>query len=226
MNLDPNFQMKKLLFLIILLVCLTSCHSKPELRKDIKDFISQFSLEASLNEYKKGGYTSTKVETEQGKETKTVISLEYSRVDENHPTYVEVTTISENDVVTSNVEVRFVEIEGQYYLSTNGELKSSSLKEVNNLITQFFYKKTELDGQYHTQGYYYGDYLKEVAPALQRYVTIDQANKLYKMEYTVEKSDYTMSQNYSVNKFGMLVENHNTIANDEKAVVQDIYVHN
>ena len=46
------------------------------------------------------------------------------------------------------------------------------------------------------------------------------------MEYTVEKSDYTMSQNYSVNKFGMLVENHNTIANDEKAVVQDIYVHN
>ena len=218
--------MKKYLFPLLVLLSITSCYSKPNLREDIKKFISQFSLETALNEYKSGGYTSTKVETEEGKETKTVITLEYSRVDELHPTYVEVTTISENDVITSNVEVRFVEIDDKYYLSTNEILKESSLSEVNSLITKFFYKKVEVDGQYHTQGYYYGDYLKEVAAALQKYVTIDQENELYKMEYSIIKSETTVSQNYSVNKFGMLVENHNTIANETKSVVQDIYVHN
>lgn len=222
MSLDPNFQMKKLLFLTLPALVLTSCHTKPELRKDIKEFIAQFSLEESLEEYKSGGYTSTKVEIKEGKEQTTLITLEYSRVDENHPTYVEVTTESIDEVITSQVEVRFVEIEDEYYLSTNGELKPSSLKEVNSLITKFFYKKVEMDGQYHIQGYYYGDYIKEVAPVLQRFVTIDQENELYVYEYSVTTNSDTVSQRYTINKFGMLVDNHF----QTNSTTIDIHVHN
>lgn len=218
--------MKKLLFPLIFLVSLSSCHSKPELRKDIKEFISNFSLQEALNEYKSGGYTLTKVEVEDGKETKTEISLEYSKVDENHPTYVEVTTISIDEVVSSSVEVSFVEIEGEYYLSTNGELEPSSLKEINSMITEFFYKKVEIDGQYHTQGYYYGDYLIEVAPALQKYVTIDSEKELYVMDYSVTEGKKIYRQNYSVNKLGMLVENHAYAEGEGISKKTDIYVHN
>ena len=54
---------KSILLLPILLV---GCSGKPELRKDIKEFISQFSLEAALQEYVSGGYISTREESENG----------------------------------------------------------------------------------------------------------------------------------------------------------------
>ena len=218
--------MKKFILPLVMLASLSSCHAKPELRKDIKEFIANFSLKAAMEAYKTGGYTNTKETTKGGIKTKVVITLEFSIVDEEHPTYVEVTTNYENDVETSKVEVEFVENDGEYYISTNGELKPSSLKECKKLITKFFYKKTELDGTYHIQGYYYGDYLREVAPALQQYVTIDQDNELYIHEYDVVQQDTDIYQKYTVNKLGMLVENHNTIENSDKKVQQDIYVHN
>ena len=63
--------MKKLLFFALAPLILTSCQTKPELREDIKKFISKFSLQVALEEYKSGGYISTKVENSEGKETKT-----------------------------------------------------------------------------------------------------------------------------------------------------------
>ena len=218
--------MKKFVLPLVTLACLASCHAKPELRKDIKDFIANFSLSASIEAYKTGGYTSTKVTTEGGTKTTVVTTLEFSRVDEEHPTYVEVTANYVDDVLTSETTIEFVEVEGEYYLSTNGELKPSSLKECKKLITKFFYKKTELDGAYHVQGYYYGDYLKEVAPVLQQYVTIDQEHELYVHEYNVVQKGTEYYQKYTVNKLGMMVENHNIVENDSKKVQQDIYVHN
>ena len=222
--------MKKLVLPLVLFASLTACNSKPELRKEIKEFISQFSLSEAVKQYQTGGYISTKVTTEGETNTKQVIEMSYSLLDENHPTYIETTTDYENDVVTSTVEIRFVENEAGAFISKNGELKKSSVKECKSLITKFFYKKVDLDGRYHTQGFYYGDYLKEVAPALQQYVTIDQENELYIMDYSVTKTSdgitAQVSQNYSVNKWGMLVENHNTIESEEKKVEQDIYVNN
>ena len=218
--------MKKVVLPLALLTLLTSCHAKPELRKDIKEFIAQFSLSEAMAEYKTGGYTSTKEITEGETKTKTVINLEYSIVDDEHPTYVEVTTIYENDVETSKKEVEFVINEEGYFISTNGELQASSLREYKRIITKFFYKQTQLDGTYHTQGFYYGDYLQEVAPSLQQYVTIDQDNQLYIHEYDVTEKSTHYYQKYSVNKWGMLVENHNTVQNSNKKVQQDIHVHN
>ena len=211
--------MKKLVLPFVLLSALCACHTKPELRKDIKEFISQFSLNAAMEQYVTGGYTSTKVTAT----TKEVISLEFSRVDAEHPTYKETTTIYENDVETSKVEVEVVENEDGLFLSTNGELQATTLKKVNNLITKFFYKQVDLDGTYHTQGCYYGDYLKEVAPVLQKYVTIDQEQELYIYEYEATVNNVECHQKYLVNKWGMLVENHVTSKNNTQT---DIYVHN
>ena len=56
--------MKKVVLPLVLLTLLTSCHAKPELRKDITEFIAQFSLSEAMAEYKTGGYTSTKEITE------------------------------------------------------------------------------------------------------------------------------------------------------------------
>ena len=223
-------KMKKAIFPLIILLTLTGCSDKPDLRKDISDFISHFSLSESMEAYKSGGYISTRVDTTGEKALKTVVELEYSRVDQDHPTYVEVTTNYEDDVETSKVEVRFVESEGSYYISTNGELKPSSLKECNNLITKFFYKEVGVDGNYHTQGFYYGDYLKVVAPVLQNWVTIDQQNELYIYDISVTKVidglETTVSENYSINKLGMAVENHNYVGNETGYIEQDIYIHN
>ena len=223
--------MKKSVFPIFFVTLLTACHVKPELRKDIKEFVSQFSLKAAMEQYKTGGYTSTKETRQIGQNTlKEVIEMEFSIIDDEHPTYVETTTNYENDEISSQVEVRFVEQDDEYYISTNGELKKSSLKEYKKYITRFFYKKVDLDGQYHTQGFYYGDYLKEVAPNLQNYVTIDQERELYIMEYhTLEKQGEVtaeINQMYTVNKWGMLNTNHYMMGTEEKTVTQDIIVHN
>ena len=213
--------MKKIVLPLALLTLVTSCTGTPELRKDIRDFISKFSLETAMKQYLSGGYTSTKVENLEAGIKTTVVELEYSRVNDSHPSYHKVTTTTQNETVTVE-ELSFVENDGQYYISINGELSKSSLKECDNYINKFFYEKTDLDGQYHAKGYYYGDYIKTVAPYLQKYITIDQENELYIMEYAVTTSSTPVEQRYTVNKYGMLVDNHY----QDSVTTQDIHVHN
>ena len=221
--------MKKFILPLVLLASLTSCSVKPELRKDIKAFIANFSLEESVKEYQTGGYIQTTVEVGEKSTTKEIVEMSYSLIDSEHPTYQETTTKYVNDKLKSTVEVVFVQNESGCYISTNGELKESSVKECKKLITKFFYKQTSVDGQYHTQGWYYGDYLKEVAPVLQKYVTIDQEQELYIYEYTVTEKksgvETKIHQNYKVNKLGMLEENHYSMENETKTKTIDIIVH-
>lgn len=219
--------MKKFVFPVAILALLVGCSGKPELRKDIAQFIAKFSLEAALEQYKTGGYVSTKISSEGEATAKEVIELEYTFTDINHPTYVETTTVYENDVVTSTNEIRFVQNDDGDYLSTNGELAPYSAKDViEKLIVKFFYKQVDIDGTYHTQGFYYGDYLKEVAAALQQYVTIDQEKELYIHDYSVNERNTDISQKYIVNKWGMMEENHLLMENEDKSLRQDIIVHN
>ncbi len=221
--------MKRFLFPTVVLIALTSCGSKPELRKDIKEFVSNFSLKGAMDAYQKGGYT-YRVETNNS-EGKVVeyIEMEFSYLDALHPSYTKTTTNYVNDVETSKEEIVFVEQDEKYYISTNGELEESSLDDCSELIKKFFYEKTQIDGEYHTQGWYYGDYLLQVAPVLQKYITIDQENELYLYSYEVETtqggSNVTYWQNYSVNKLGMLVENHVFAENKNESRKTDIYVH-
>ena len=217
--------MKKLLFPLVLLLSLTGCQTKPELREDIREFIANFNIKDAMDAYKKGGYTSEVNETSDGKKLTTRIEMEFSILDSENPTYVEVTTSLIDDAETSKVEVEFVEKDDKFYLSTNGELKESSLEECAGLIQQFFYKKVELEGEYHTQGWYYGDLVKNVAPVMQQYVTIDQEHELYVLDYTVH-GDNEYHQTYSVNKLGMLVENHVSAVSASLTRTTDVSVHN
>ena len=218
--------MKRVVFPLLIAALLTSCSGKPELRKEIAEFISNFSLSEAIAHYQSGGYISTKVSKDGENITKTVVEMEYTTTDPEHPTYVETTTNYENDVMVSTVEIRFIQNESGDYISTNGELKESSVEECGKLITKFFYKQVDIDGQYHTQGFYYGDYLKEVAAALQQYVTIDHDNELYIHDYSVRQNNTDISQKYIINKWGMMLENHMKMENEEKSLQQDIIVHN
>lgn len=218
--------MKKHVLSFVALIALVGCSGKPELRKDIKEFISQFSLDDAVSEYVTGGYTSTKVTTIGESVTTEVVEMSYSLADQDHPTYTKTTTVNGEATV-----VTFVENEEGCFISTNGVLEPSSINECKGLITKFFYTDVQVNGTYHVGGWFYGDYLKEAAPWLQNYVTIDQENQLYIMEYTKSfKDDYgvdtTKTQKYSVNRYGMLVENHDLNENANKTVKQDIYVHN
>lgn len=222
--------MKKRVFYLALLPLLVGCSTKPELRKDIEKFISKFSLSKAIEQYPTGGYKSTRIETKGDKTDKEVVEFEFSTVDKNHPQYSKITTKYENEVQTSQDVVTFVEIESGSCISTNGELKEATVKDCNKLIIKFFYKKTELDGQYHTGGQYYGDYLKESAPYLQKYVTIDKERELYIMEYTVNetKSGVTteIHQRYEVNKWGMMEHNYYSQVSENHSITQEIIVHN
>ena len=221
--------MKKILLPLLVILTLTGCHTKPELRKDIADFISKFSLKESMDAYKSGGYTYLVEDNIEGKKSVTRIEMEFSYLDANHPTYSKITTNYENDVQTSKEEVEFVEMDEKYYISTNGELKESSLDECSKLIENFFFLKTQVDGEYHTQGMYYGDYIKQIAPVVQNRITIDQENELYLYEYEVEAVQdgviVNYTQNYSVNKIGMLVENHAIAQSVKETKKTDVYVH-
>ena len=218
--------MKKSVLSILAVVTLVSCNTTPKLREDIKEFISQFSLEAAVSEYVSGGYSSTTTTTIGDTITTETVVMDYSLVNSDHPTYLETTT--KNGATTNTVE--FVENEEGCFLSVNGVLEPSSINECKQLITNFFYTEIEY-GTYHAYGYYYGDFVSDSAPWVQKYVTIDQDNQLYIFEYSVtfkddDGVDTTQTQKYSVNRFGMLVENHVLTENINKAVKKDIIVHN
>ena len=84
--------MKKILLPLLVVLTLTGCHTKPELRKDIADFISQFSLKESMDTYKSGGYTYLVEDNIEGKKSVIRIEMEFSYLDANHPTYSKITT--------------------------------------------------------------------------------------------------------------------------------------
>ena len=221
--------MKKFLFPAIILIALSSCSTKPELREDIKEFVSNFSLKNAMDTYKKGGYLKEIEEIKEGKKTLERIEMEFSYLDSAHPTYTKTTTNYIDDIESSKEEVEFVVLEEKYYISTNGELKESSLEECSELIKCFFYEKTQIEGEYHTQGMYYGDYILQVAPVLQNYITIDKDKELYLYNYETEGiqegEKVTYEQHYSVNKLGMLVENHVYAESKNNSRKTDVIVH-
>lgn len=221
--------MKKFIFPIILLATLSSCSTKPELRADIKEFVTNFSLKKAMDTYKKGGYVKEVEAIEDGKVNLEVTEMEFSYLDGTHPSYSKTTTKYVDEIEVEKIEEEFVVMDDKYYLFTNGELKESSLDECSGLIRNFFYTKTQIEGEYHVQGMYYGDYILQVAPVLQEFITIDQENELYLFEYEVDVVrdgvTVTCGQSYSVNKLGMLIENHVIGYKDNVLRKTDIVVH-
>ena len=210
------------------ILLLVSCGTR-KLRSDIDKFITSFSLENAVSNYLYAGYTSTLLEVGPEYNKKEEISLEFDVRDAAHPKYQKETKKYENDVLVSTVVEEIKEDEEGFIFSISGQDDIRyTLEECHDTIKQFFYKVSQFDDAYHTQGMYYGDYLRQVAPGLQDYVTIDEEKGLYIMEYakdeTIQNKVTHIEQKYEVNRLGMLEKNHFFIQAGEESKTQDIAV--
>ena len=210
------------------ILLLVSCGTR-KLRSDIDKFITSFSLETAVANYMHAGYDSTKVEVGLEKTDKEEIHMEFDVRDAAHPKYKKETKKYEDDVLKITVVEEIIE-EGDSFIFriTDKNDVRYTLEECHDTIKQFFYKVAQFDDAYHTQGMYYGDYLKQVAPGLQDYVTIDQERNLYIMEYAKDEvisgQQTHVEQKYEVNALGMLENNYFFIQVGEESKTQNITV--
>ena len=192
---------------------LTSCGEK-ELRSDIKEFIASFSLEESVKAYQEAGYETVTVISRNGHVEKTVETFDFNIKDPANPRYQtsEITYLDNEKTgeVTSNI----INENGSFYYIINGEQnKEMSLEECHDLIRKFFYKTTMYDGTVYLRGMYYGDLIKQVVPAVQDLVKIDEEKGLYtysagQIKKNDKNEDVHVEQTYSVNRLGMLETMH------------------
>ena len=208
---------------------LTSCNGHT-LRSDIAKFIASFSLNDAIQAYLEGGYTSTKVEDVEGKETKTVETFSFNVKDVNKPEYSKTVKVYEDDSLTSDVREELVIRDEKYYLQKTGQADIEiTLQDCHSYVEKFFYKETMFDGTYHVQGMYYGDYINQSAEYFQNYITIDQDKNLYIFEANVEGvvdgKDTKQYEKYVVNSWGMLDNLNSIMKNGTNSITQSIEVY-
>ena len=195
------------------MMLLTSCGER-EIRSDIKEFIASFSLEDSVRAYQEAGYETVTIVTRNGHQEKTVETFDFDIKDASHPQYKtsEITYVDEEK--TGEVTNRIIEENDTFYYEVNGEKnKEMSLEECHELIRKFFYKTTMYDGSIYLRGMYYGDLVKQVVPAVQDLVKIDEEKGLYiysagQIKKNNDNEEVHVEQTYSVNRLGMLENMH------------------
>ena len=216
---------KKLPILVpISLLLLVSCNQKV-LREDVKNFIANFSLENSMNEYKEAGYESL-AEVSDGKDiTKTKEKLDFNIKDESNITYSYFHKEYKNEELTSETTVSISTVESKYIYSDKDGEKEISLDEVKKVVSKFFYTTDEYD--FHNYGCYYGDIINESAYDFQNVTTIDDEAGLLTIEYSTKLSNEnaTAKQKIVANKLGMLVSNDFEIKGNGKYSKESIMVY-
>lgn len=192
--------------LLLPILLLSSCKDKV-LRSDIKEFIASFSLSESMDAYKEAGYEYVQIVTEKDI-TKEVEKVDFNVKDLEHVSYQYTYQKLVNDIEVSNEFKSITTVEGEYIYSDNEtEPVEITINDVNAIVTTFFYKAKEAD--YHGQSMYYGDIVCDMAYDFQKYITIDNENKILNVDYTFyyTKIDTTFTQKIAVNQMGMLVNN-------------------
>lgn len=216
---------KTLVIFSVFAFMLTSCNK--ELRADIAEFISNFSLENAVENYKKA---------------QAVVVLDVDKHDEIYKT-IETTTIDISDASapqyrhqTDRYEGKEYEFksttvtylsyeEDKIYFVVNDDSKSEmSLEEAHKMVKTFFYKETALDDQYHNRGYYHGDNFRNSAYYYQNYITIDQENELLLFELNRSDSRAEESSKIVLDKWGMMLENIAIARSGDEAVSTTITV--
>lgn len=198
----------KKLYILPLLALLSSCVSSIPLRSDIREFIASFSLEESINTYLEGGYDRHEIVYRDNVKTETYIEVDFNIKNVNHPTYTYVETIYKDDALDRTTNRQLVyEDEKIFYESEEGKTEYN-LSQCRKLINTFFYTQTSIDGMYHSNGMYFGDYLVEMSRDIQNFVTInsDKTKYIFHREHTGMENGVsaTIKQDYSVNTLGML----------------------
>ncbi len=198
----------KKLYLLPLLSLLASCVSSIPLRSDIREFIASFSLEESINTYVNAGYNRHEVVYRDNVKTEEYIEVAFNIENVNHPTYSYEQRKYIDDILDSTITRTLIyENEKIFYESEDGKVEYN-LTQCRKLINTFFYTQTSMDGMYHSNGMYFGDYLIEMSRDIQNFVTInsDKTKYIFHREHTGLENgiNATIVQDYSVNSLGML----------------------
>ena len=181
---------------------LTSCNKK-EIRSDIAEFIASFSVEEAVESYKKTEMNKTQTVLKDGEKTVTIETINFDVTDPYDPQYHHHSDKYVNDVLTESVD-QYLKHENDAYFGVINEVEYEyDLEKCHDLIRQFFYKNTYLDGTYHADGYYYGDIVKGSIEDYQNYITIDE-----------EKQNLTFSHCQNQTQNGMDVRRCSTFVVD------------
>ena len=223
--------MKRRLFALLLAsTLLTSCANNG-LRSDIAEFIASFSLDSCYEEYRHATYERKMTMVEGETSTITVEVFTFDNTIGEHPQYEKSKVEYVNGQKTYNYLQYLSEEDNIFYLNTiendHEEKVAKSLEDCHEIVKNFFFTQTEIDGSVHLRGMYYGDYIKQTATAYQNYVTISDDLYVFEANYnkTISEGNYVATyQKYRVNSFGMLVDNYLTQVNDEKSIITEINV--
>ena len=205
--------MKRRTFAIIFILAmtlLTSCNKK-EIRSDIAEFIASFSVEEAVESYKKTEMNTTQTVTKDGESTVTIETINFDVTDAQDPQYHRHSETYVNDTLTELIDQYIKHENDAYILVINESEYDYDLEKCHELIRQFFYKNTYLDGTYHADGYYYGDMVKGSIEDYQDYIIINQdIQKLvfsHCQNQTQNGRDVRRCSTFHVDALGMLTYN-------------------
>ena len=228
---------KHIATLLLAIPLLISCSKNIPLRSDIENFIASFSLENSMQEYREVSYSATKNQYLENVHSEVVTSLDFNvkNIEEGVIQYHRNVKTFEEGVLADELDAQITKENDKYFYIVNNEKFERTIDECIDIIEKFFFEETMTD-YYHYNGNYYGDLVLETCRYNQEFVTIDQEKEIYILSYSREgeedveveggkvKKHYLVSQEYSVNKLGMLVENHLDYRLGDEYIKEDIYV--
>lgn len=210
--------MKKytLLHFSSVIVLLTSCGEAKPLRSDIRIFIASFSLPKTMEVYKEVEYESSYDRSKDGQKESGSVILSFNIKDQNNPSYLYSEYNYKNDVLDSEIHRQIVKENEQLYYIENDTKVPCEFSKCTELIKDYFYTYTEMEGIFHFGGNYMGDYLGQRARDIQDFITIDEENKLLKFDRTFSDSTQTLDHKYIVDVYGMWTSYsyHQTYQND------------
>ena len=195
---------------ILAMTLLTSCNKK-EIRSDIAEFIASFSVEEAVESYKKTEMNKTQTVTKDGELTVTIETINFDVTDPYNPQYHRHSDKYVNEVKTESNDQYIKHEKDAYFVVINDIEYEYDLEKCHDLIRQFFYKNTYLDGTYHADGYYYGDMVKGSIEDYQNYMTIDEEKHNLTFSHcqnTIQNGeDVRRCSTFIVDTLGMLTYN-------------------
>ena len=210
--------MKKstLLHFSSVIVLLTSCGNAKPLRSDIRKFIASFSLSKAMEEYQEVDYESHYDRFKNGEKESGNITLSFNIKDVENPIYSYDEYNYKNDVLDSEIHRSIVKENDQLYYIENESKTPCTISKCTDLIKDYFYTYTEMEGVFHFGGNYMGDYLGQRARDVQDFITIDEENKLLKFDRSYEEISQSLDHHYVVDEYGMWtsVSYHQTYENN------------
>ena len=210
--------MKKitLLHFTSVIVLLTSCGDARPLRSDIRLFIASFSLPKAMEIYQDVEYEMQYERSKDGEKESGSVTLTFNILDRDNPIYLYSEVNYKNDVLDSEIHRSITKENNQLYYIENEVKTPCEFSKCTELIKDYFYTYTEMEGIFHFGGNYMGDYLGQRARDIQDFITIDEENKLLKFDRAFETATESLDHRYVVDEYGMWVSYsyHQTRGND------------